>query len=203
MPRCIMLDVDGVLVDGRPEDGNPWTHTLLADIGIDPSVLADKFFANEWAEIVTGRRDLLPALSRCLDQITTTVTAEDLVSYWFEKDSRIVGSVLQDCREAREDGFLVQLATNQEHLRARYLMENMDLKSEVDGIIYSAQVGVQKPHTAFYCYAVDRVQCEPNDIILVDDTKANVKGALNAGWQASHWDGNQRLSEILHRTWAQ
>ena len=194
-----MLDADGVLISGRPTDGQLWTHKLLEDLGIDPELLAQEFFALEWQDVVTGRRDLYPALSKILKRLDISVSAEELISYWFKMDSRIIETVLADCRIARKSGNQVYLATNQEHLRAKYLMETLGLKSEVDGIVYSAEAGFQKPHPAFFSHAADVTGREPNEMLLVDDAQANIDGARNAGWRAVHWDGREPLSDILQR----
>ena len=132
MPSCLMLDVDGVLVGGRPADGQSWAHTLNDDLGINYESLVEGFFAREWKAVVIGKLDLLPALSLSLERLSTQVSADELVSYWFEMDSRIIGSVLRDCRSARKNGMAVYLTTNQEHLRAKYLMQDLGLQSEVE-----------------------------------------------------------------------
>ncbi len=195
-----MLDVDGVLVSGRPTDGHTWTHKLYEDLGIDPDLLVQEFFAREWQDVVTGRRDLHPALALSLQRLGASVTAKELTSYWFEMDSRLMQSVLTDCRTAREWGHQIYLTTNQEHLRAQYLMNTLGLKGEVDGIVYSAEAGCQKPFPAFFSYAADITGREPSEMLLVDDTRANIDGARSAGWRAVHWDGNERLSDILQRS---
>ncbi|PHS19320.1 MAG: haloacid dehalogenase [Blastopirellula sp.] len=195
-----MLDVDGVLISGRPADGQNWTFSLWKDLGIDPRSLVEQFFSDEWMDVVTGKRDILPALSSSLERVPTSVTAEELIAYWFEMDSRIVNAVLSDCRAVRANGISVYLTTNQEHRRAKYLMETLDLQSEVDGIVYSAQAGVQKPHPDFYDYACKATGRDTSELILVDDTKENVEGAIKAGWDAVHWNDDMRLADVLHRS---
>ncbi|MEP5762667.1 MAG: HAD-IA family hydrolase [Litoreibacter sp.] len=199
MSICLMLDVDGVLVTGRPADGHIWTHKLYDDLGLDPDLLVQEFFEREWLQVVTGKRDLYPTLALCLKNIGTNLTAKELISYWFEMDSRLNKSVLADCRAMRNKGHQIYLTTNQEHLRAQYLMDALGLGAEVDGIIYSAQAGFQKPSPEFYHYAADIVAWEPKDMLLVDDTQANIDGAINAGWCAVHWKGEERLFDILRR----
>jgi putative hydrolase of the HAD superfamily len=195
-----MLDVDGVLVDGRPVDGKQWTLNLEEDLGVAPKVLVDEFFTKHWKEVVVGKRDLMGALSESLTAASLSVKTEELVRYWFSMDSRIVRSVYDDCKAAKKQGIPVFLATNQEHNRASYLMESMDLGSIVDGIIYSAQAGNQKPHPEFYSYASRVVGFQPNQLLLVDDTAANIKGAHEAGWEAVLWDESESLGEILRRS---
>ena len=79
-------------------------------------------------------------------------------------------------------------------------MESMALNSVFDGIVYSAKAGYQKPHPEFYSYASSVVGFQPNELLLVDDTAANIKGALAAGWEAVLWDGSETLAEILRRS---
>lgn len=192
-----MLDVDGVLIDGRPSDGQFWTHTLQEDLGIDPAELVQEFFLKDWLSIVTGERDLLPSLSEALGRFASHVTAEEFVSYWFKMDSRIVDQVLSDCEAARQRGMRIYLATNQEHLRAQYLMNTLGLQSTVDGIIYSAQVGAKKPAADFYRYATKVAGVSPDEIVFVDDTLGNVEAARRSGWQGAHWGEGSSLSDIL------
>src|SRR3546814_15982369 len=60
---ALMVDVDGVLVTGRPRDGRPWATGLREDLGLDPAVLHRAFFAPHWHAVVTGRAPLRPALA--------------------------------------------------------------------------------------------------------------------------------------------
>lgn len=194
-----MLDVDGVLVNGRPEDGRSWDFRLCEDLGIVPEVLGREFFAREWKDVVVGKKDLMRALSASLERIPTSVKAEDLATYWFRMDSRVADTVLSDCRAAREQGIPIYLTTNQEHERADYLMGPMGLNSVVNGIAYSAEAGCKKPEAEFYSHAEGITGLQPHELLLVDDTQANIEGAHKAGWRAVLWDGREKLSEILHR----
>jgi putative hydrolase of the HAD superfamily len=189
-----MLDVDGVLVTGRPSDGLPWYRQLQDDLGIDPAWLQDTFFGKEWEDIVLGHADLLPRLQACLDTLDREFHAKALIDYWFEMDSRIDQSVLEDCGQLRAQGITIYLATNQEHQRAHFLMNTMGLAAHVDGIIYSAQVGFCKPDLSFYQAAAQIAGQPPAHITLIDDTLPNIIGAQQAGWHAVHWTGTTSLS---------
>lgn len=198
--KCLMLDVDGVLIDGRPEDGQHWKTDLFEDIGVAPGELSEAFFRVDWQDIVCGRKDLLPSLEAALLSMSSPISAEDIIAYWFEKDSRIVEPVLSDCKRAREAGIPVYLTTNQEHKRATYLMETLGLGASVDGIVYSAQAGFQKPQPEFYSFAQDVTGLRPSELLLVDDTYANIEGAIAAGWSATLWDATETLSDVLRRS---
>ncbi|KKB10912.1 haloacid dehalogenase [Devosia geojensis] len=194
-----MLDVDGVLVRGRPQDGAHLFTDLERDLGIMVSQLQQEFFKPRWAEIVTGKRPIEPDLSEVLMRIAPNVSAADLMEYWFRNDSRIDQDVLLSVRGLRARGNRVFLATNQEHRRADYLMNEMGLGPEVDGIFYSAALGHRKPSADFYALATDACGSHASSIVLIDDTPDNVVAAREFGWQAIHWQDGMRIGEELAR----
>lgn len=197
MLDCLMLDVDGVLITGRPHDGRRWNSDLHADLGIDANWLGAHFFAKYWDDIVEGRDDLVRRLQACLDQLEKAIRADVLIDYWFAMDSRIEPHVLEDCANLRARGVVVYLATNQEPTRAHYLMKNLGLGSHVDGMIYSANVGASKPKLAFYEAAQAIAGISPSQIMLIDDLLPNVTAAKEAGWHATHWDGTTSLLQAF------
>lgn len=198
--KCLMLDVDGVLVAGRPNDGQAWNTDLFKDVGLSPSQLSQYFFQVAWKDILVGRKELLPTLETVLVRLASSVCANDLIAYWFEMDSRIVQTVLSDVRVARNHGLPVYLATNQEHIRADYLMQTLRLCDEVDGIVYSAKAGYKKPDAEFYTFAEQTTGYQPEELILIDDSVTNVEAAKASGWCAVHWTRTERLSAILQRS---
>ena len=138
-------------------------------------------------------------LDSCLPELAPSVTAQAFVEYWFEKDSRVEAAVLAECDELRRRGVTIFLATNQEHMRARYLMDRMGLRDHVDGMIYSADISARKPQRAFFDAALTRSGSSPENTLLVDDTLANVEAALEAGWQAAHWSVGASLVQLFDK----
>ena len=193
----IMMDVDGVLVAGRPQDGAHLFTDLEKDLGISLEVLQRDFFKLRWPDIVTGRKSLQPELADVLATIAPTVTAERLIDYWLINDSRIDMAVLDAMRSLLQRGHRVYLATNQEHLRANYLMNDMGLARDVDGIFYSAALGHRKPEQGFYSKITEQLGVEKSEIILIDDTEPNVLSAREFGWQAVHWVPGMVVAEAL------
>ena len=194
-----MMDVDGVLVRGRPEDGLPFATDIEKDLGLSLGLLQREFFKPHWSEIVTGRAPLTERLSAVLAKIAPELGVETLIDYWFSKDARIDRDVLDGLARYRAQNIKVFLATNQEHRRAAYLMNDLGLADHVDGIVYSAELGYRKPQQDFYRLATQRVGAAPDRIVLVDDTLENVESATAFGWQAVHWTGDSLLADALSR----
>jgi len=182
-----MVDVDGVLADGRPEDGHRWDTSVEEDLGFTSASLHEHFFAPYWEDIVLGRAGLIEYLHIALQKIAPHVSPAEFVSYWFAKDARLVAPLLQEISAVRSAGIRVYLATNQEHLRAAYLMEKLSLAEHVDDIFYSAQLGAKKPDSEFFARVQAAVGLSGEEILLIDDSLQNIDAALTAGWQALHW----------------
>jgi putative hydrolase of the HAD superfamily len=182
-----MVDVDGVLIDGRPEDGCPWHTSVEEDLGFTSVKLHEQFFALYWEDIVLGRAGLMEPLTAALQKLAPRVSAATFVSYWFERDARIVAPLLHEISLIRSAGLRVYLATNQEHLRAAYLMEKLGLAEHVDGMFYSARLGAKKPAMEFFGKIQTAVGLSGEEMLLIDDSRQNVDAALLAGWRALHW----------------
>lgn len=194
-----MIDVDGVLVSGRPSDGLHWAAGLEADLGLSFEILQDSFFKQYWEDIVTGRADLRERLTSILAQIAPELTAEQVLAYWFRQDARLNCELLEELATLRRGGLRVYLATNQEHERARYLMNTLGLAAHVDGCHYSAAIGHCKPTPEFFNAVAFRVGLPPGELLLIDDSEENVRAAIGAGWDAAHWTGRQRLSDLIEK----
>ena len=182
-----MVDVDGVLVEGRPEDGRHWLATVEEDLGFTSDALQEQFFAPHWENIVLGRTGLMEPLTIALRKIAPQVSPATFVAYWFERDSRLAAPLLAELSLVRSAGIRVYLATNQEHLRAAYLMENLGLAGYVDGIFYSAGLGAKKPDRDFFAKVQAAVGLCGEEMLLIDDSRPKIEAALKAGWQALHW----------------
>lgn len=197
MFRALMVDVDGVLVRGRPQDAQHWSSSLEVDLGLSPMTLHENFFAPYWSDVITGKQGLVERLTPVLQKVAPHLSAQDLIDYWFANDAQLDQALIADIDCQRAKGVKVYLATNQEHLRARYLIEELGLGQHCDGIYYSAAVGVQKPDRQFF----ERVavsSCLPRgELLFVDDLQENVRAARDAGWQAMHWTAGKSMAKAL------
>ncbi|MBY5334118.1 HAD-IA family hydrolase [Rhizobium leguminosarum] len=195
--KVLMVDVDGVLVHGRPTDGLPLFTYLERDLGLPIDLLQQEFFQTHWRDIIIGREALEPRLAGVLAKIAPHLSAETLIEYWFENDSRIDLNLLEELAALRQSGITLLLATNQEHRRARYLMEQIGLKAHFDDIIYSAALGHSKPSPDFFRLATERAGVLPGEIAFIDDMAENIEAARQFGWNAAQWTAGATLGGTL------
>lgn len=198
-PRCLMLDVDGVVVTGRSSDGAHWSTGLEQDLGVSLTRLQEMFFRPHWSDIVLGTQDLRSVLHRCWPDLRCDVSVDEFLTYWFETDARLDHQLLADVAELCEAGLTVCFATNQEHLRAQFLWNDLGLKDHGAMMLYSADLGVKKPDADFYAACEKRCGFSKSQVVFIDDTPANVESANAAGWNAAIWTGEDRLSDLVDR----
>jgi putative hydrolase of the HAD superfamily len=185
--QALLMDVDGVLLTGRPDDGQHWQSRLEDDLGVSPEALHRVFFMPHWGRIVVGEADMMPLLSHALAEIAPQCDPETLIDYWFRHDARLMQPLLTLMSDVRALGVPVYLATNQEPLRTAYLMETLELSTHCDGIFSSAHIGAAKPQARFFAAVQQAVALPAEHMLLVDDSVSNVHAARAAGWRSLHW----------------
>lgn len=184
--RILLFDIDGVVI--RQRSGTSWQDGLKRDLGIDPRLLQERFFAVHWSDIITGRADLLERLGPALHGMGLGMSAEEFARYWFEHDALIDHELLGTLSCLRDRGHALLLATNQEHHRARYLWNTLGLSGFFEAMHYSADLGCAKPDRLFFSRVAERLQTTGSLApLLVDDQIANVLAAREAGWKALLW----------------
>jgi len=189
-----MVDVDGVVVVPPP---GGWSATMEADLGLAPATLQARFFAPHWNDIVLGRAGLHERLAPVLAEIAPHLSSARLCAYWFEKDARLDHRLLDDLAAIRAAGTQVHLATVQEPLRAEHLWTTLGLREHFDAMHYAADLGAKKSDPAFYAAVEARTGFAASELLLIDDTPANLDVARACGWAGVHWTGAAPLPDLL------
>lgn len=75
-------------------------------------------------------------------------------------------------------------------------LENSKIASYFDMILCSEEVGVTKPNRSIFQYAERVTLCSNKHAVMIgDDMKADIHGALNAGWTAIHFDPDHKYEK--------
>ena len=96
----------------------------------------------------------------------------------------------------RQEGYRMHIITNGFKEVQHIKLSNSGLAEYFEHVLCSEEIGATKPHRAIFEEAMRRTDCLPQHAIMIgDDFKADIIGALNAGWTAIHFDPESRFKK--------
>jgi len=207
--QAILFDVDGVLIHGytgRAEFRRCWDKNLEADLGISRAAFKENFIMGPFTkEVLVGRKTLQDALAETMPGIGYHGDVQVIVDYWLEKDSCLNHTLLEKIIALKNSGQVrLFVATNQEHNRARYLMEQLELDAHFEDIFHSARIGAAKPDMTYFENVTALLDLpDGHKPIFFDDCPAVISAANAHGWQAHEFHtvddltGNDYVRDLL------
>jgi 2-haloacid dehalogenase len=103
-------------------------------------------------------------------------------------------ALMTDLIDAGRDVTMLTNFAADTYVEARRMFPFLDLPR---GVTVSGQIGLIKPDVAIYERHAQEFGLEPRRTVFIDDSLANVEGAIAAGWQAIHFAGAGRLKADL------
>lgn len=188
--RVVLWDADGVLQ--RLPARDQFFPTLDPQAG---AALAAAVFG-PLPELLTGRLDMSEHFDRVLAGQGLLDQRTALLALW--DDPEPVDEARAVLSAVRRAGVRCVLASNQDTLRADAMRGPYG--ALLDAAYFSCDLGVAKPEAAYFAHIADREGVAPGDLLLIDDSEANVEGARAAGLAAQHWhfdDGIGALNDAL------
>lgn len=198
--RIVFFDVDGVLVHGyhaKPELRKCWDENMELDLGINRMHFKENFIFDVFVkEVIVGVTPLKAALNDYLLSISSNIKAEDFIKYWLSHDANVNTALIQKVEALKQTNRVrLLIATNQEHNRANYLMNELGFSNYFDDIYHSAKVGFAKPNRSYFEKIMASVGNLDEPPIFFDDTQSVVDAANDFGWEAYQFDGVNDLNK--------
>lgn len=109
--------------------------------------------------------------------------------------------VFECLNELKSIGFSLHIITNGFEEVQYIKLKNCGLDTYFDVVVCSEAVGKNKPARAIFHYAMKDAGCLPENALMIgDDFKADVSGALNSGMSAIHFDPHGLSKENYEHT---
>lgn len=203
MTRTVLFDVDGVLVHGyhsNPAKVVPWDKDLRTDMGVDPDEFRKEFIFDIFIKkVIVGQMSLLEALDRTLPRLGYRGPAMAFAGYWLMKDSKVNEPLLEVVRKLKARGDIrLYIATNQEHMRAQWLWQQLKFGELFDDMFHSARIGHSKPAKPYFDWVSNRLGPQAEPPLFFDDREDVVKAARAHGWEAVQYD---ELEDVTRHPW--
>lgn len=116
-----------------------------------------------------------------LDEWNIDIDETTFLNWWF------TGEILQDkviefCKQQRLKGIKVFIMSNNFRERVDYYKKDIPQMFEnVDKAYFSYEVGYTKPDIAYFKYILNENMLKPEEVVFVDDSKANTQVAEGLG----------------------
>jgi putative hydrolase of the HAD superfamily len=196
MPKIaiVFFDLGGVVARFIPQRR---TSALLELAGGSAHDLDDRIWnSGLFRDFDSGRYSADSMYEKLCEVLGVCVPREQLLHAWslaFE-----VSEAVLSVASALRSRIRVGLLTNNPPLLLEALpLHFPKITSTFDPIIFSCELGLLKVDPECYASVARMVELPTNQIVLLDDSLANVEGAREAGWQAIHFSTSNTLKQTL------
>jgi putative hydrolase of the HAD superfamily len=193
MIKAIIFDADGVLIPSKRR----FSKTLAEkhDISLEKTL---PFFTGPFQKCLVGDADLKKIISPYLNEWGWTKGVDALLDYWFQLEHDVDAELVKYIQELRGKGILCFLATNNEKYRFQYMLDKMDFANSFDKTYASAHLGHAKPNKDFFSTIFKELEkIQRNEILFIDDSIENIKGAKNFGIHAELYTSFEDFKEKM------
>jgi len=192
--RAVVVDIGGVLE--RVDDGEPelllarWEQRMTRPAGEVLAALAEHAPGDT---IGTGHvteqrlRSILATALGLDDGEADELMAEMWDAYCGELDVE-----MRDFVASLRPRLKTAILSNSADGARREEQRRYDFAGLVDELVYSHEVGMQKPDPAIFRLTEQRLGVQPDEVVFVDDVEANVIAARELGWHAVLHRGDTR-----------
>ena len=195
MTRAVLLDLGNVVLG---IDFHRVFASWAADAGVDKSRFYDNWQLDDaYKAHEVGAISFEEYCDHLSELFATSLTTGQWRTGWNSLWTSPFTSVIQLLPAVKEQYSLYAFTnTNQTHA-ACWRSMYVDELATFEHIFVSSQIGARKPNPGSFAKVCTDMDCHPNDVIFLDDSKENVDGANEAGLDARHVAGEQAVFAVL------
>lgn len=177
MIKAILIDLDGVIIHRKQF----FSELLAQNTGLSIQEDILPFFKSDFKDCMLGKKNLRDMLPAWLEKWGWEGDIDSFLKFWFESERDIDESMLLHIRSLREAGIKIYLATDNEINRLNYVLDDLGLRAEFDGVFGSAVVGSKKESLDYWHFVFNALQIEASEVLFIDDDSKNTELAKSLG----------------------
>lgn len=177
--ECVILDMDGVIIDSHPAHREAWRQFLKG--------LGKEVSESELDFILDGRKR-----HEILAHFFPGVSESELVEYGRKKDEvfqrlfldvRALPGVVEFIKDVRRCGVPLAVATSASRTRTRSTLNRLHIADQFAVVVTGDDVPEGKPDPSIYYLVCTRLNAEPRNCLVLEDALSAVQAAKRAGFQ--------------------
>lgn len=199
--RALILDYGGVISKPQnPENVNNILQILKQDY-------------NDFRKVYQGKREnydngklsgeeywnsILQHYGLKLNDYEITNLIQEDVKSW----TQINDVMIQFIKESRRKLHKLSILSNMTRDTSAYMKRHFQWLEIFDELIFSWEIGINKPDTRIYEACLSKLQISPHECLFVDDAVENVNGALKLGMNAIHFKSYPEFWQELDKNFS-
>lgn len=188
MIRNIVFDMGNVVIRFDPQ----WfmERDGITDLQDQKLIMNELFLSVEWAQMDAGILTEKTAEPLILERFPQRLkdTVRSLLFSWAYPRDMIPG--MEDMiRDLKEAGYGIYLLSNASAAQHEY-WPKYPVSRLFDGKMISCDVRIVKPCPRIYQLFTDQFFLKPEECVFIDDSPANVAGAIACGWKGIVFHGS-------------
>ena len=197
---AFLFDIDGVII--RP---TIYYSSFLEKNGYPGAFESIECFYKQDLPCIIGKKDPLIDVESFLSKFGWEHGAEKYFSEQYKYESSFIDNMLlEKIKMIRSIGTKCYLATDQNHHRKNYILNEWKFRSYFDGYYVSADIGYRKIDNEFWIYIANDLGrlgiCKKQNVLFIDDRIENINKAKEHGFDVFHVErdiGISRLYELI------
>jgi len=175
--KCVLFDLGGVLVRIHPE-------RFFKKIKFDPHGLKEKMSRFE-VDSSMGLKAPEEVLASWMQAYKINLPLAECVSVFKEEYiGKKIRQVFKLITQLQRSGLMIGLLSNTNALHFEYAFSRIKEFGSFQKLYLSFKLHLMKPDPKIFQHVTRDLGFDPDEILFIDDTTANIEAALTAGWQA-------------------
>jgi HAD superfamily hydrolase (TIGR01509 family) len=115
------------------------------------------------------------------------------------KERKLTKGILKFLKELKSKNIKVFILSNSSYLSTEKPYLQSILPNYVNSSFFSHRVGLAKPDTRFFKYALNKTKLNPEDILFIDDQKKNLGNAIKMNIKTFKFNSSKDFNRILKK----
>ncbi len=194
MIKAVIFDMDGVIVDSEPI-----MDIILIQFFEEMKIKFDKGIAKDFrggsSEAFWGELKRIYSLPDSVDYYVNE-RLKRTIEYYKNNGIKLIDNVTNLIEEFRSQNLKIALATSAAHERMQVTVDLLNLEKYFEVIVTSKFIKNAKPDPEIFLYACNSLNAEPDNCLVIEDSRNGIIAAKKAGMFCVGFDqrGDQNLS---------
>ncbi|WP_055668367.1 HAD family hydrolase [Desnuesiella massiliensis] len=178
MIKNIVFDVGNVLVSFNPLQ---YLESFKLDKDVKDHIMEAIFKSKEWIELDRGTLTEDEAVQMfCLSSEEHSEAIKAIMANWMSMLTPIEESI-SILKELKRREYKIYILSNYHEKSFKYINENNEFFSLIDGKVVSSEIKLLKPEKEIYEELINKYSLKAEECLFIDDTLTNIEAAKEIG----------------------